>query len=81
MTATYDWGKQGPDFLAHRTAQYATDIRLILGANTFRMFRRYLGDLTRGAGAEFVARPAALARQPDRTGRFWPPGSGTLTWN
>lgn len=41
------WGKQGPEFLAHRAAQYAADMRLILGANTFRDFQHYLGDLTR----------------------------------
>lgn len=41
------WGKQGPEFLEHRAAQYADDMRLVLGASTFRMFQMFLGDLTR----------------------------------
>lgn len=43
------WGKQGPQFLAHRAAQYAQDMRFVLGAGTFRTFQHYLGDLTREA--------------------------------
>lgn len=41
------WGKQGPEFLGHRLAQYSQEQRLVLGANTFRMFQRFLGTLTR----------------------------------
>jgi dihydrofolate reductase len=37
------WGKQGPEFLDHRLAQYDVDQRLILGANTFRQFQQMLG--------------------------------------
>ena len=37
------WGKQGPEFLAHRLTQYSADQRLILGANTFREFEAMLG--------------------------------------
>ena len=37
------WGKQGPEFLSRRLAQYNEDQRLILGANTFREFLQYLG--------------------------------------
>jgi dihydrofolate reductase len=37
------WGKQGPEFLARREAQYAEDQRLVLGANTFRQFTAMLG--------------------------------------
>jgi dihydrofolate reductase len=32
------WGKQGPEFLEHRLAQYRVDQRMVLGANTFREF-------------------------------------------
>ncbi|WP_328520978.1 dihydrofolate reductase family protein [Kribbella sp. NBC_00359] len=32
------WGKQGPEFLEHRLAQYGEKQRMVLGANTFRMF-------------------------------------------
>ena len=41
------WGKQGPEFLDHRLAQHSEEQRLVLGANTFRMFKRFLGTLTR----------------------------------
>ena len=41
------WGKQGPEFLDRRVAQYGEELRLVLGANTFRMFQRFLGTLTR----------------------------------
>ena len=37
------WGKQGPEFLARRLAQYTEDQRLVLGANTFREFMEFLG--------------------------------------
>ena len=37
------WGKQGPEFLAHRLAQYQEEQRLVLGANTFREFMEHLG--------------------------------------
>lgn len=46
------WGKQGPEFLDHRAQQYAEEMRLILGANTFRMFQKFLGDLTRENDAD-----------------------------
>ncbi|MGY1746731.1 dihydrofolate reductase family protein [Blastococcus sp. SYSU D00695] len=37
------WGKQGPEFLDRRLAQYAEDQRLVLGATTFREFVHFLG--------------------------------------
>ncbi len=37
------WGKQGPEFLARRLAQYSEDQRLVLGATTFRDFLHFLG--------------------------------------
>lgn len=40
------WGRQGPEFLDRRVTQYGLRQRLVLGANTFRMFQRFLGDLT-----------------------------------
>jgi dihydrofolate reductase len=45
------WGKQGPEFLDRRVAQYGEELRLVLGANTFRMFQRYLGSLTQDSEA------------------------------
>jgi len=38
------WGKQGPEFLDRRLAQYLPDQRLVLGANTFREFVQMLGE-------------------------------------
>src|SRR6188472_3340083 len=32
------WGKQGPELLDHRLAQYQVDQRMVFGANTFRAF-------------------------------------------
>jgi dihydrofolate reductase len=37
------WGKHGPEFLAHRLAQYEAEQRLVLGANTYREFVEILG--------------------------------------
>ena len=37
------WGKQGPEFLDSRLAQYEEEQRLVLGANTFREFLHFLG--------------------------------------
>lgn len=45
------WGKQGPEFLSHRSAQYSEEMRLVLGANTFRMFQRFLASITRESEA------------------------------
>lgn len=37
------WGKHGPEFLAHRLAQYEQEQRLVLGAHTYREFVEILG--------------------------------------
>jgi dihydrofolate reductase len=37
------WGKQGPEFLDHRLAVYSEDQRMVLGANTYRLFGEVLG--------------------------------------
>ncbi|MBW3620558.1 MAG: dihydrofolate reductase family protein [Actinobacteria bacterium] len=37
------WGKQGPEFLDRRIAQYREEQRMVLGANTFREFLGHLG--------------------------------------
>src|SRR4051795_2796167 len=38
------WGKQGPEFLDHRLAQYGKEQRMVLGANTYRAFARMLAS-------------------------------------
>jgi len=40
------WGKQGPELLDHRLAQYREDQRLVLGATTFRAFAEMLAEQT-----------------------------------
>ena len=37
------WGKQGPEFLDHRFAEYSEEQRMVLGANTYREFIQLLG--------------------------------------
>ena len=32
------WGKQGPELLEHRLAQFADEQRMVFGASTFRLF-------------------------------------------
>jgi dihydrofolate reductase len=39
------WGKHGPEFLDRRLAQYSGEQRLVLGANTFRLFQEMLGPI------------------------------------
>ena len=38
------WGKQGPELLDQRLAEYAPAQRMVLGANTYRAFARMLAS-------------------------------------
>ncbi|HET6530260.1 MAG TPA: dihydrofolate reductase family protein [Actinoplanes sp.] len=40
------WGKQGPELLDHRLAQYSREQRMVFGAQTYREFVRMLADST-----------------------------------
>jgi len=40
------WGKQGPEFLDHRLAQYGEEQRMVFGGNTYRAFTRMLAEST-----------------------------------
>ena len=40
------WGKQGPEFLDRRLALHSEEQRMVLGANTFRLFVQMLGSST-----------------------------------
>lgn len=40
------WGKHGPEFLDRRLALHSEEQRMVLGANTFRLFVRMLGPST-----------------------------------
>jgi dihydrofolate reductase len=38
------WGKQGPELLDHRLGLYSEEQRMVFGANTYRLFVRFLGS-------------------------------------
>lgn len=40
------WGKQGPELLDHRLSLYEPEQRMVLGANTYRMFVQMLAAST-----------------------------------
>ncbi|MEQ8145001.1 dihydrofolate reductase family protein [Streptomyces sp. OP7] len=40
------WGKQGPELLDHRLAQYAGEQRMVMGAHTYRAFAQMLSTST-----------------------------------
>ncbi|MER5476428.1 dihydrofolate reductase family protein [Streptomyces sp. NPDC002734] len=40
------WGKQGPELLEHRLGLYGAEQRMVLGANTYRLFARMLAEST-----------------------------------
>ncbi|MFD8569312.1 dihydrofolate reductase family protein [Streptomyces sp. NPDC059639] len=40
------WGKQGPELLDHRLALYGSEQRMVLGANTYRLFAQMLAAST-----------------------------------
>jgi dihydrofolate reductase len=40
------WGKQGPELLDHRLALYGEEQRMVFGANTFRLFARFMATST-----------------------------------
>ena len=40
------WGKQGPELLEHRLALYDKKQRMVLGANTYRLFAQMLAEST-----------------------------------
>jgi dihydrofolate reductase len=40
------WGKQGPELLDHRLAQYREEQRMVFGANTYRAFVQLLASNT-----------------------------------
>jgi dihydrofolate reductase len=40
------WGKQGPELLDHRFALYGEKQRMVLGANTYRLFAQMLAEST-----------------------------------
>ncbi len=43
------WGKQGPELLEHRLAQYGPEQQMVLGANTYREFVQMISSSTEGS--------------------------------
>ena len=43
------WGKQGPELLDHRLAQYSEKQQMVFGANTYRAFARMLASSSMGS--------------------------------
>ncbi|TLF80874.1 dihydrofolate reductase family protein [Nocardia cyriacigeorgica] len=50
------WGKQGPELLDHRLSLYATEQRMVFGANTYRTFTELLASGTEEIGDPWVTR-------------------------
>ncbi|MBL0885109.1 dihydrofolate reductase family protein [Myceligenerans indicum] len=51
------WGKQGPELLDRRLAQYSQEQRMVFGANTYRAFTRLLAsDLEESVHDPWVTR-------------------------
>ena len=73
------WGKQGPELLEHRLAQYNADQRIVLGAHTFRQFSELLGPNPTGLdplNARMVSLPTTVVSTTLRGPLDWP--SATL---
>jgi dihydrofolate reductase len=56
------WGKQGPELLDHRATLFGEAHRLVLGADTYRLFRHFLasGDAESEVHDEWVTRMLGL---------------------
>ncbi|WP_179468384.1 dihydrofolate reductase family protein [Mycolicibacterium vinylchloridicum] len=71
------WGKQGPELLEHRLAQYDEKQRMVFGANTYRAFTQLL-DLSEEASVNdlWVTRmrqlPATVVSTTLRAPLDWP---------
>ncbi len=78
------WGKQGPELLDRRLAEYGGAQRMVFGAHTYRAFARMLAAgseqqevLDPGSRGCDTSRPPSCQRRwrlpsTDRTRRSWP---------
>jgi dihydrofolate reductase len=72
------WGKQGPELLEHRLAQYSGENRMVFGATTYRLFRNMLADRPEDAeeidpwGVRMVNLPATVISTTLREPLDWP---------
>ena len=62
-------GKQGPELLEHRLAQYSEDQRMVFGAKTYRAFAAMLASSTEGSDVRdpWVTRMRACRLRWSRT--------------
>jgi dihydrofolate reductase len=56
------WGKQGPELLDHRLAVYSEEQQMLFGANTYRLFARFLSSISANpeAGDPWVTRMLSM---------------------
>ncbi|TDP92232.1 dihydrofolate reductase family protein [Labedaea rhizosphaerae] len=69
------WGKQGPELLESRLAYYSQDLRMVLGAKTFRQFTAMLGPNPTGLdplNARMVSLPTTVVSTTLQGPLDWP---------
>jgi len=72
------WGKQGPELLDHRLALYGEEQRMVLGANTYRLFAQMLASSTEESEVRdpwvtrMVAQPAIVVSNTLEEPLDWP---------
>lgn len=75
------WGKQGPELLEHRLALYGEEQRMVFGANTYRLFARFLSTIEANpeVGDPWVTRmvnlPAVVVSNTLEGPLDWPDGT------
>jgi dihydrofolate reductase len=75
------WGKQGPELLEHRLALYGSEQRMVLGANTYRLFAQMLASSTEESEVRdpwvtrMVNMPATVVSTTLKEPLDWPNGT------
>jgi dihydrofolate reductase len=75
------WGKQGPELLDHRLALYSAELRMVFGANTYRLFAQMLAESTEESEVRdpwvtcMVAQPAIIVSNTLEGPLDWPDGT------
>jgi dihydrofolate reductase len=78
------WGKQGPEFLDRRLAMYDVGQRMVLGANTYRLFAQLLGPGTeqsdvRDPNTRLRSMPATVVSSTLTEPLDWPGGADVVS--
>jgi dihydrofolate reductase len=75
------WGKQGPELLDHRLALYSQEQRMVFGANTYRLFARFLATEPEDSEVrdpwvtQMAAQPAIVVSNTLEEPLDWPDGT------